>query len=210
MAKVAGRHNICHRNRETFMAAGNNEARFSFPAFATHQHIVAFFSAWRNWRGDAMVPTRSQIRLADIPHLMRGCMLLDMHGPDQIVFRYAGSLFQDLYKFDFTGANYLDITEPATRDMRSRRLMAVVEQPAAAVWTAPGVDTVDFIGASVPILADHPGQPPLLMQVCIHLKDLHHIRPATMAVGREKVEISNRFRFIDIGAGIPADESLES
>ncbi|MCJ9427649.1 PAS domain-containing protein [Kordiimonas marina] len=180
-----------------------------FPDFADHQQIRDFFDAWHRWRGEALVPKRSQIKPGEIPHLMSGCMLLDMYGLDRIVFRYAGSLLQDFYGVDFTGKNYYELTAPADRDMRARRLLNVAEQPAAAVWTTPAIDTVDFVGASVPVLPDDLGQPLIVMQVMVHLRDLHHVRPSTIAQRHDTVHLSQKFRYLDIGAGLP-DQSVEA
>lgn len=180
-----------------------------FPAFADHPQIRAFFESWHRWRGAELVPRRSQVKPGEIPHLMSGCMLLDMHDTETMIFRYAGSLLQDFYGVDFTGKNYVELTAEVARDARVRRLMGVAVQPAAAVWTTPAIDTVDFVGASVPVLPDEPDQPPMVMQVMVHLRDLHHVRPSTIAQKRSSVHLSEQFRYLDIGAGLP-DRSVEA
>jgi len=185
------------------MPAGGYKPVTEFPDFADHARIRDFFDAWQRWRGDALVPKRSQVKPGDIPHLMSGSMLLDVLGPKTFIVRYAGSLYQDLYRFDFTGKNYIELTEPEYQDVRAKRLYGVVEQPAAAVWMTPMVDTVDFVGASVPILPDSPDQPGMIMQVLVHLRDLHHIQPSTIAQRHDDVHLSMRFRYLDIGAGLP-------
>ena len=185
------------------------EFLIELPDFANHNALRGFFAAWHRWRGEAIAPKRSQIKLNDMHELMRGTMLLDAIAPETLMFRYTGSIYQDMYKFDFTGLNYLDITEKSVRPLRSKRLWAIVDQPCAAVWTAPGADGVDFIGASVPILPDDPDHPAKIMQVLVPLRDMHHISTESWQVPRDKVIFSDHFRYVDIGAGKP-DTSVES
>lgn len=179
------------------------------PAFARLDRVTEFLQAWHGWRAGALLPRRSQVRLTDFPEMMRGTMLMDVHGPECMTFRYAGSLYQEMYGFDFTGLNYLDITAAEFRHIRAKRLWGVVAQPAAAVWTTPAVQDVGFVGASLPILADDPSHPPKIMQVLVPLRDLHHISRDEWAKPRDKVIFSDRFRYVDIGAGKP-DTSVEA
>lgn len=185
------------------------EFNFEIPAFAQDPSIRAFLAAWNRWRGQAVAPKRSDIRLGDIPGLMRGVMLMDAFAPEKMVFRYAGSQYQDMYKFDFTGLNYMDITPQENRALRAKRLWGVVAQPAAAVWTTPPVGNVDFIGASVPILPDEEGHPRKIMQLTVLSKEVHEAKVAAREYERETVYLSDNFRYIDIGAGKP-DTGVEA
>ncbi|WP_417451378.1 PAS domain-containing protein [Kordiimonas sp.] len=165
-----------------------------------------FLRSWHRWRGQSLVPKRSQIKLHDMPDLMRGMMLLDAHGPDTFIFRYAGSIFQEAYDYDFTGLNYLDITSPGDKSIRARRLWAQASHPVASVWMTPSVRDINFIGVSVPIWPDAPDTYTKIMQVLIPVRDPHHLASERRQRGQGKVERSTSFRYLDIGAGIPEDD----
>lgn len=179
---------------------------FDLPAFAANTALKGFLAAWNRWRGDAIAPKRSEISLADIPGLMRGGMLLDAYSPNEIVFRFAGSLYQEMYGFEFTGKNYIDLTEPDMRALRSSRLWGVVSQPAAAVWTIPNIDVLQFIGASVPVVPDNPDEPMKIMQMVVMNRELSEASHKERAKQRDAVPYSDRFQYIDIGAGKPDSE----
>jgi hypothetical protein len=181
----------------------------TLPSFARFDAVAGFFSVWNAWRGDALTPTRAQVKTGEVAGLMRSMMLIDVHAPEKMIFRYAGSIYQEVFGFEFTGLNYLDITEPEARPTRSKRLWDTAMQPAASVWTIPSIEAVDFIGATVPISPDDPSDVMKLMQVIIPLKDIATISAAEWRKKRTNVYFSDRFRYIDIGAGKP-DTSMEA
>lgn len=178
------------------------------PAFADYVALKDFICAWDRWRGNELAPKRSQIKLQDMPDLMRGMMLMEAVSPTELVFRFSGSLYQDIYGFDFTGLNYLDITEVHARDLRSRRLWPVAAFPVMAVWATPSVLGTDFVGVSVPIMPDTPGDVRKIMQVLVPVRDHHHLATERKRRGQSHVEFSEQFRYLDIGAGKP-DSAVE-
>ncbi len=155
------------------------------------------------------MPLRSQIKTNDLPDLMRGMMLLEAQAPDSFIFRFSGSLYQDIYGFDFTGMNYLEITDISVRGLRSRRLWSLVEQPAGAVWTTPSVEGQDFVGVSVPIAPDEPDTVLKIMQVVVPVLGVQGLAAERKRRRQSHVEFSDQFRYIDIGAGKP-DSALEA
>jgi len=179
------------------------------PPFADTKAVRDLLAAWDRWRGDALLPKRDDIRLMDVPELMRGAMLLDAVSPTEFIFRYAGSLYEDMYGFDFTGKNYMDLTEDALKPIRSRRLWGMVSQPAAAVWTTPSVESVDFTGVSMPIQSNDPSHPPKIMQVVMLTREISEVSHKVRAQRRENIYFSDHFKYLDIGAGLP-DTSIES
>lgn len=179
------------------------------PAFADNKDVRDLLAAWDRWRGDALLPNRDDIRLMDVPELMRGAMLLDAVSKDEFIFRYAGSLYEDMYGFDFMGKNYMDLTEGALKPIRSQRLWGIVSQPAAAVWTTPSVESIDFTGVSMPILPDDPSQPRKIMQIVMLTREISEVSHKVRAQRRENIYFSDHFKYLDIGAGLP-DTSVES
>jgi hypothetical protein len=186
------------------MSSDGKNILSQLPAFADYVALKDFICAWDRWRGDEIAPSRSQIKLQDMPDLMRGMMLMEALSPEQLIFRFSGSLYQDIYGFDFTGLNYLDITEEGARSLRSRRLWPVASLPVMAVWATPSVLGTDFVGDSVPIMPDIPGNARKIMQVLVPVRDHHHLATERKRRGQRHVEFSDHFRYLDIGAGKPA------
>ena len=191
------------------MSAAQNSILDQLPAFAERAAVSDLLKAWQRWRGGDIMPRRSQIKTNDLPDLMRGMMLLEALAPDRFIFRFSGSLYQDIYGFDFTGMNYLEITEASVRELRSRRLWSLVEQPAGAAWTTPSVGGQDFIGISVPIAPDEPDTVLKIMQVVVPIMSVSGLAAERRRRRQSHVEFSDQFRYLDIGAGKP-DGSLEA
>lgn len=191
------------------MSAAQNSIFDQLPPFAERSAISDVLKAWCRWRGRELMPLRSQIKTNDLPDLMRGMMLLEAQAPDSFIFRFSGSLYQDIYGFDFTGMNYLEITDASVRELRSRRLWSLVEQPAGAVWTTPSVEGQDFVGVSVPIAPDEPDTVLKIMQVVVPVRGVQGLAAERKRRRQNHVEFSDQFRYIDIGAGKP-DRALEA
>lgn len=177
------------------------------PAFADHPDIHLLVDAWNGWRGADLVPNRRDVDLCDISKLLDMLTVFDMVSPRQMTVRYIGSGFIDLFGQDYTGANYLDLTPDAHRkELRSKRLTAVVEQPCAAFWAAKptfrqgvGLNTV---GACLPISPASAGAPMQMMQLMVLLEPLPF---TSFEKINEHVMIKNSdvFEAADIGAGLP-------
>ncbi len=185
---------------------------FELPHFADLPQMHELLLAWDSWRGEKIVPLRSQVTLFHINHFLSRAMLFDMetpdteHAPGRINCRYVGSVFHEIYGQDFTGQNYLDVTATEDRYIRSKRLFAAANQPCIAVWgvaagEGPG-GLPSAIGASMPVKPDDPEKAMQLLHVVVALGDVAFSDFAN----REKydtVQLSDRFSLIDIGKGIP-------
>ncbi len=191
------------------MIVGHTATVLELPAFAEHKIIRDFLRAWLTWRGDSMVPHRNQIKLTDISSQLTTTVLLDMRSEREMVFRYAGSRVEELYKLDLLHKNYLDLTDISVRGIRSKRLWHVVTQPAVAVWAATTADDVDCMGASVPLISDTPDVPHMLLQILVPMKDFREMNRPLRSVARRTIGFADKFKFLDIGAGLP-DPGFES
>ena len=177
------------------------------PAFADHPDVRLLMDAWNDWRGEDLVPNRRNVNLCDISKLLDMITVFDMVSPTQLIVRYIGSSFIDLFGQDYTGANYLDLTPDAHRKViRSKRLMAVVEQPCAAFWTAKptfraGV-ALNTVGACLPIAPTDANAPMQMMQLMVLLEPLPF---TSFEKINEHIMIKNSdvFMAADIGAGLP-------
>lgn len=179
---------------------------FTLPAFADLPQMQELLIAWDSWRLDDISPLRSNVKLSDIDKFLSHTMLFDMESTGRIHCRYLGSIFNEIYGQDFTGKDYLDITDARYRDMRSRRLFAVASQPCVAVWSTKGEGDQKglpkAVGASLPVKPNSADKPMQLLQVVVELEQIVFSEFASQEK-REKIQFSDRFSWIDIGAGVP-------
>ena len=179
---------------------------FDLPDFANRPSIHRFINAWDKWRGDAMIPNRRDVKLSDIQSIASGMVIFDMYSHSNIRCRFIGSMFTDLYGHDYTGKNYLDITEPSVRKCRAERMFSVVEQPCIAAWAIAANAPLDplptTVGVSVPIAPKNPDHPMQLMQM---MEVLTHVNARVFQQHGDELNIhyATSFIGIDIGAGTP-------
>lgn len=183
-----------------------NDRPFEVPPFADLPQMHTLLAAWQRWRAGAVVPQRSNVKLSDIDRFLSHAMLFDMERSGRVHCRYIGSIFHEIYGHDFTGQDYLDITDARYRDTRSKRLYAAANHPCIAVWATKSEGDRESLpsatGASLPIKPEESGKPMQLLQVVVELEDVVFSEFATPQK-REKVAFSDRFSLIDVGAGMP-------
>ncbi len=179
---------------------------FDLPKFAALPRMWELLIAWDSWRGDDIIPLRSEVKLSDINNFLSHTMLFDMEVPDRIHCRYVGSVFHEIYGQDFTGQNYLDVTALKDRIVRAKRLFAAANQPCIAVWAVKGEQgrggLPSATGVSMPVKPTDPDQPMQLMHVVVQLGKIVFSELASQEK-RDNVQLSDRFSLIDIGAGVP-------
>ncbi len=153
-----------------------------------------------------MVPVKSDVKLEQIQSGLHSIGVFDMCSYTDIRCRYIGSFFTDIYGHDYTGRNYLDLTEESDRKARSARMFSLVEQPCIAVWAvtanAPEDERTTTVGLSVPIQADDPARPPQVMQIMKVFTPVPNLL-FEKKTGEAVVHFASSFIPIDIGAGLP-------
>lgn len=179
---------------------------FELPPFADLPQMQDLLLAWNSWRADDVIPFRSSVKLSDIDRFLSHTMLFDMEPSGRIHCRYMGSIFHEIYGQDFTGKDYLDITDARYRERRSKRLFAAANQPCIAVWGTQGEGDrkglPKAIGASLPVKPDKAESPMQLLQVVVKLEQIAFSEFSSQEK-REKIQFSDQFSLIDIGAGLP-------
>ncbi|MDP7547703.1 MAG: PAS domain-containing protein, partial [Alphaproteobacteria bacterium] len=73
-------------------------------------HILA--TAWCGWRGDKMLPFRSDVRLEDIKEILPWITLIEVFSESEIIFRLAGTMVREIMGVELTGRDLLELTEP--------------------------------------------------------------------------------------------------
>lgn len=168
-----------------------------------------FIGAWLGWRGAARrLPRRSMVELADIKELLGRVMLFELLGPDDIRIKVAGSQLRDHADFEATGRNLAELTPPEEWPIRRWRMATAATLPCGVHMVNIDTQTRSGDGAAfetltLPIEPDEPGKPLLLMSNVAVLGGVYDPpvkdRPRLFHVAEDF-----RFRFLDLGAGIPA------
>jgi len=165
-----------------------------------------FFAAWKSWRGDQILPRRAQVQLTTIARLMPQLVVLEVRGPDRATFRLAGDDIERAFGARLTGRSFIKMAEEAHQARRGELLWRQVSQPCVAIlqqereYRSGRREIVEIVSA--PVLPDAEGAP---MQVFAVVSPLsrHVTTPENDTVIRN---FGRNLRFLDIGAGIPAQD----
>lgn len=164
-----------------------------------------FVEAWLGWRGwGRLMPTRSAMEIADIRDLLGLVALFEVHGPDRIMIKVAGTQLRDIANVEATGRNFAELTPPEVWPIRRYRMTEIAARPCAGVAITRDRrtlgDGVTFEIVTLPVDADAPGGARLLIN-CVTPIEGGFQPPAPDR--RPVMLLSERFAFIDIGAGTP-------
>ena len=159
--------------------------------------------AWSQWRGDKLLPNRSDMQLADIVQILPYVSLVDVISETELTFRLAGTMVRDLMGIELTGRNLLDLTEPEYRAKRGAQAMQNARMPCGALWiwniAFAGGENRQTENMSLPVMPDELGRPLQMLSVFEILKP----RNLPLAVDQlQQVASSEHHDFIDIGTGI--------
>ena len=161
-------------------------------------------AAWPVWRGEKLMPRRSDMRLEDIAGILPWITLVDVFSETEISFRLAGTMIREIMGVELTGRNLLDLTEPENRAPRGARTVRTAKQPRGAIW----IWRVAFAGQSsrpveilsLPLRPNREGRPPQMLNV-FGMFDSDNPPPA--ADQFQQLAAAEQHNFIDIGAGVP-------
>lgn len=186
---------VLSRPTATIVTANNERVELS-------EDSRLFLAAWNRWRGGKMLPCRSDMDITTIARLMPRVVLLEISGPERMIFRLAGGEIEQYLGQRLQGRDYVAMAEPDHQARRARMMWRMMSQPCAAVNVYRFADPdgsrrlIQVCGA--PILADEPGAPIQLLAVASNLRRLGwgegSIPHDPSATG---------LCFIDIGAGLP-------
>ncbi|MBT5895489.1 MAG: PAS domain-containing protein, partial [Rhodospirillaceae bacterium] len=116
--------------------------------------------AWVAWRGDGLLPKRSDMRLEDISGILPYVCLVDVISETEIIFRLAGTMMREIIGVELTGRNLLELTEPEYRAKRGARTMQNATLPCGALWiweiAFAGQESRRTENLSLPVKPDEP------------------------------------------------------
>ena len=163
-------------------------------------------TAWTAWRGDKILPLRSDMQLDDITEILPSISLIEIEifSETEIIFRLAGTMVREVIGVELTGRNLMELTEPEHRASRGARTAQTVNQPCGAIWIwniafeNQHRRPVEALG--LPLQPNEDGSPPQLLNV-FGMLDASSPPPAINRL--QQLAAANQHSFVDIGAGVP-------
>jgi hypothetical protein len=169
----------------------------SKPCGATLDH-------WLELRGERLRPRRPEIDPAALMPFLPNIGIFEVVAPDVTICRLAGTAFHRSLGFELTGRNVSELYGPSLYRAAGYRFHMMATHPCAAMF--------DLIlrfssGAENPheimLLPLEPGAPSASPALLVGIAPLRAVEWENTAV-LPQLDASPSFRFIDIGAGVPA------
>lgn len=163
----------------------------------------SFVRAWMNWRGEHIVPARSDMRLQDIAALLPHVRIAEI-GDDDVTVRLAGTALREIYGMELTGKSMRAISSPQDWPGRHARHLALIRQPCMLMFetadTFPDGKIIRYETVSVPLRDRLDEVIPRVSFTHVEVLERTYTLPSTTP--REFPKPS-AYWFVDIGAGVP-------
>ena len=150
-----------------------------------------------------MMPRYQDLDPASIKKILAYVGVIDVHAKDVAIFRIAGSGLRDIFGFDPTGKNAIDLVPQAHRLRRAYRLFLPATRPCGYLGRSKFVyssglgDVFESIG--LPLETPDPASRNLVVFTLESLLGRRWQRQSGSAIDNPE----NDLHFFDIGAGIP-------
>jgi PAS domain len=161
------------------------------------------YEHWSEIRGDALVPPRAAIDPARLRSILPYLQIVEVVRPSLIRCKLSGTALRDLFGFELTGRNMIDLTPPDQRRRRGWRYSVGALQPCGCLF---GGKLRFLSGALAPYLG-------LVLPLRPSQKDGSMLAISAIALIRGQGWINDRSEpalnlaeyvsFLDIGAGVP-------
>jgi hypothetical protein len=168
-----------------------------------HPDCIGFLEVWQKWRGDNVVPVRSDVHPEDLGPVLPAIAILEIESPERVVFRLHASRVTAITGYDIKGLNLIDLAAPEERQIRIERYQNLRRQPCGMFTVQdvklPNGKSFEVTALFLPV-ASTPGEPPNLVYVAQQITE-----PVTWDVqpSRPSFPLAKQFSYVDIGCGLP-------
>ena len=164
----------------------------------------AILDHWHALRGDRLRPRRSEIDPAVLTSFLPNVGIFEVVAPDVTLCRLAGTAFHRTLGYELTGRNVVELYGPPLYRAAGYRFQMMATQPCGAMFDlvlrfASGAENPHEI-MLLPLEPEEMGAPATLLVGIAPIKAVEWENTAVLP----QLDPSPNFRFIDIGAGIPA------
>lgn len=159
---------------------------------------------WQTLRGDRLRPLRSELDPAAFKPFLQNVGIFEVVAPDTTICRLAGTAFHRTLGFELAGRNVAELYGPTLFRAAGYRFQMMALQPCAAMFDlvlrfASGAENPHEI-MLLPLEPETPDAPPPLLVGIAPIRAVEWENTAVLP----QLDPSPNFRFIDIGAGVPA------
>jgi hypothetical protein len=163
----------------------------------------ALLAYWDQLRGDRVTPKRGEIDPGAIKSALPFIYILESVSHREIRFRLAGTALRDLFGFELSGRNHIDLAPLTHRRLRSYRMWTHMHHPCGAYYSrrvpfSTGIREFCH-GILLPLAPDRPGGPALAIAIEVPEAGPRWLNPAASAL----LQAVEDFAYFDVGAGVP-------
>jgi hypothetical protein len=159
---------------------------------------------WQYLRGDRLVPRHAEFDPAAVARYLQNLALFEVRSPELTLCRLAGTAFRLTLGFELTGMNVNHLYAPELHRAAGYRFTTIAKQPCAATvelslrFSAQQQSPHELI--FLPLEPDGSDIPPTILVATAGIDSVLWQNTAILP----QLQASPTFRFIDIGAGVPA------
>ncbi|MEQ9518871.1 MAG: PAS domain-containing protein [Parvibaculum sp.] len=166
----------------------------------------ALFEYWKEVRGSAIIPQASEVDPASIPQLFKHIAIFDLNGPEEIIYRLAGTGIEERTGIDPTGMNLFDLVPAHRRTFTSETMWRIATHPVGMLLEYENIlrngKRAEMRSLYLPLRV---GTSEKMRIISIHVIE------KTVGFEEERTNpefaaVINQLTWIDIGAGTPLDK----
>ncbi|WP_416899866.1 MAG: hypothetical protein ACMVY4_09215 [Minwuia sp.] len=165
--------------------------------------------AWRVASGQNDMPSRHELRIEEISKLLPQITVIDVAGPESMIFRVTGTDLEAAANERPTGLSPLDLTSPEVRPIRALRLWSCASVPCGCYFrflhVYPSGAELPFEGLTLPVRAKQDSQP---VQLFTFFWRQDRLRPYDPPHNQLQTQLPDYYAYVDIGMGAPSDQDL--
>lgn len=163
---------------------------------------------WLEARTGPTPPRQSDIDIVQLMEAVPFVIVLDFMGPDEVLFRFSGSVVNEVQGLELTGKNFLDLAPKGQRDLRKKRLAHTASGRNGAWSLISGTlsdgSTHTHEVLSLPILADKPGE---INSALVASRPITQYQNMGHVIEPEEMRVAHAHYIIDLGLGRPDNMS---
>jgi len=158
---------------------------------------------WLDARGDAPMPMRASIDPGALKAALPQLFMLNMVDAETAIYRLVGTAHRARWGIELTGHVWGEFLDATQRIERTQRLWRTFEQPCGfvaryeVVFASGAHDPVETL--LLPLRPNQPSGCPILIGVSISTRQVEWVNQPGSVASRT----AERFRYIDLGSGIP-------
>ena len=163
----------------------------------------SLYEHWTEIRGDALVAPRAGIDPGRLRSILPYLQIVEVASPSLIRCKLSGTALRDLFGFDLTGRNLIDLTPPDQRRRRGWRYWIGTTQPCGCLFGGKlrflSGALAPYLGLVLPLRPSQEDGPMLAISAIALIRDYGWINERS----QPELNLAEYVSFLDIGAGVP-------